>query len=567
MGGLGEDTLELLRARGILPRTPGVPPPQTPDPQNAAVLAGTGQPPPNPLQPGGPSVGALANIALAPGAPPGAGLVRAYNAMSPQQRETANAVAGSVLQPTPGLDPVQNMALQQNVRGGHAFAGPPPGGGGPAGPPEQDIRASQPGAAGAARSSWGSGGVIQAHATSLISPESRGQFEQAFGEREAAGQALSNAQQEQSEAQHDALQRRANYAALDEVEAKAAERTRKHALDAQMADYERLQKEASEGKPIYDRRTGGARLMGAVFMGMNALGNAIQRHPEAPNLAKQIIEKGVDDDYREQSDALANKHKAAQQKGELLAKMRERFGDERAAEAGFRAYRAEQMGYQALAAAERAKSPVMKAQADMFKAETDMLKAQWHQQAEHWTPLGVGGSGPDLRKEYQRQREEYDKAALEGKLPQGAQPFPSFDAFVAQHGPGGGTAPAFGVGKASEGPDTSGLTIPQSTNATGVQGIPDPRAYMGATETGGVAREQEAWNSAIKGHFHKAAGARTPEAQEALGKPYLIKKGDTPAVVAAKVHLAQKDLGIGPQRPATSGPPPSSFATPVGSSR
>jgi hypothetical protein len=62
------------------------------------------------------------------------------------------------------------------------------------------------------------------------------------------------------------------------------------------------------------------------------------------------------------------------------------------------------------------------------------------------------------------------------------------------------------------------------------------------TSSHDAALQQQQWNSTIKGLVHKKFGARSPEAMESVGAPWLIKPGDSADTVRQKVAAAKAQL-------------------------
>jgi hypothetical protein len=560
MNQLSPETYALLQARGILP--PSQAPQAPPDPAILAYAQGLqgNAPPPAPAGP-------------APGLP-----------RTPQEAQAWQAMANAGAPPPSDELPPQAQQAAARLAAGHApTAGNYlPSSGAPSGPnahgpPDRtpyryvgegngtgvtpsasvDVHVRPqpaPTLAGSPLLSGGGGVAPSTSWQSTVSPTTRAMMEAADTEKDAAIQRLGEAQAGQTQAEADAQWGLAGRAAQEDVDMQAAERKRSHAIDAQMADYAAAQKAASEGTLQYDRRGTGARVAGAIFMALGQLGAGLTGG-RLPNTAREIIDEQIKADYQQQKDELAKRGAAAERSGNLLEKLRQRFGDDRAAESAFRAQRWQQYGLQAQAMATEAKSPAMKAQADLLKAGADQEMAAHHQAMEH--QVVTGGGGIDWRKQYMDDQRKFDEAALKGETPAGAR-FPSFQEYVASHGGAGGGAPVQGVGKEGAAGQPMPTPIPQSTAY-------DPTRFFQGTEANRKTLDQGAWNLNVVSAVKKRMGERiSPEALDHIAGQYKINPGDTEGTIRYKSMLAQRDLGIGPQAAQPGAPTASSFSTPVG---
>ena len=266
--------------------------------------------------------------------------------------------------------------------------------------------------------SGGGGGVRPAQDASTIGPVERAELQNARNEVRSAYDELVGTPVRSTmpgveperyggvaganEAKADASKYLSAMAGVEAARGQLAENERTRKMQEQEAEYARLREDAASSPLKYDRRSFGARAAGAIFMALNAFGNAIQRRPDAPNLAKEIIDQSIERDYQDQLQAKKGKSEKAEAAGDLLSRMRARFGDERAAESGFRAMRWQEYAANAEGMAQRAQSPILVAQAKLLRAQADVETAKLDIDTHKWTPAGaVGGTNEaELYKKY-----------------------------------------------------------------------------------------------------------------------------------------------------------------------
>ena len=171
-----------------------------------------------------------------------------------------------------------------------------------------------------------------------VSPETEALLTAGEEGKQAAAQQGEQAELGEAEARRKANVLQSGFEQSQQISADLAERHRKAAENEQQRDYDALAKEADSAKPDYDRfmRSKGwaGRAAAAIFQGLGAAGAALTH---SPNFAKEIIDGAINRDIEQQRDELANKRAGVRQKAAGLEQMRQRFGDERLAEAAERA--------------------------------------------------------------------------------------------------------------------------------------------------------------------------------------------------------------------------------------
>jgi hypothetical protein len=205
-----------------------------------------------------------------------------------------------------------------------------------------------------------------AHDVSLISPETRGQLNAADAGESAAVDKMSAATTDANESKAAGLGGQAEQAAQDaaDLQAKEADRTAK--MSAQEADEAKLRAEYANAEKPKDSRGIASKLAGAIAAGLGAYGSGITK---TPNYALEIINKSIDNDIQGQKDAIERKGKTADLKGNQLKALRERFGDERAAEAALRSLHSQRAILEGDQMVQKAQSPILAAQFDATKAQ------------------------------------------------------------------------------------------------------------------------------------------------------------------------------------------------------
>lgn len=292
----------------------------------------------------------------------------------------------------------------------NAIAHPPPVGpwGGPLAPQDQAQPQPQASTAGPTPSvDWNASRgqdvapqmpaarTVPAHEVSTISPTAQGKFDAAGTEKRAAAEESGQAEIGANQAQAGALEGVA--ANMDRLNAEAAskEDARRKAFEDQAADVKKLRDEAAAGKPDYDRwwkdRGTGGRVVGAIAQALGAAGASLGH---TQNFAMEIINRQIDADIMQQRDAITQKGERAKGAAEDLRVMRERFGDERAADAALKAQELEKYKLRGQAMVQQAQSPMLKAKWDGVMADIDQEQAKLYAHTHQWFQAATVGGGP-----------------------------------------------------------------------------------------------------------------------------------------------------------------------------
>jgi hypothetical protein len=232
---------------------------------------------------------------------------------------------------------------------------------------------------------------------SLVSPENRGEFDTALSEKKAANEAEGKAAVGENEAGAGAMAGLAAKEASANANMQGGEAARRKALDAQQADYDRMQSEAATGK-IVDPTTQwglGTKALATIAVAIGEFGRSLTHGRQ--NAAMDIINESIGRNIQVQRENLAGKQEAAKGAAQGLAQMRARFGDERVADAAEYARQLE--GYKLLGDAEvkKAHSPMLQAQYQGLAANIDAEQAKMHSVLTQWQPektVQTGGGGP-----------------------------------------------------------------------------------------------------------------------------------------------------------------------------
>lgn len=167
-----------------------------------------------------------------------------------------------------------------------------------------------------------------------------------------------------------------------------AEEARRREYEPEMAEYKRMQREAASGK-IERPNVGFMATLGAA---LGAFGATVGH---APNFAQEAINKQIDDSLATQRANLENKHRAVAEKGNELAEMRARFGDDRRADDAYRARKLEEAKATGDAMTARAQSPMISAKWEGIKAGIEQEQAELHAKMFPWMQAQmVGGMAP-----------------------------------------------------------------------------------------------------------------------------------------------------------------------------
>jgi hypothetical protein len=165
-----------------------------------------------------------------------------------------------------------------------------------------------------------------------------------------------------------------------------AEAERRVRYDTTRDEYENIRDEAARGEVKPEQVS----WMGHIGMALGALGAGLAH---TPNFAMEMIHKKINDDIAAQRANIENKNRAADRSRMGLVEMRERFGDERTAEAAERARQIEQAKAAGDVLVARAQSPQLSAKWEEAKAGLTEDQAKLHNQMFPWAkPQVVGGA-------------------------------------------------------------------------------------------------------------------------------------------------------------------------------
>ncbi len=362
-----------LAARGIIP-------PQSFD----QTLAGAGLAPPSAAPPQAPPPTAPAAVppaayagpvganAVASGDANNAAFQRVLAGMTPEEKARAMA---------------QSSAGVQSAMNGIA-AGAPHTVQSTAAPGASGAVFATPPSAAASGGAFGAPTVVPAHSTSLVSPTSRAMFEKAQEDKLAAADAGAGAEVAGSEANAQSMQGIADTLEGQRANMREHEETRRKAYDAQQADYDKIRREASEGK-LSPQDVG---LMGHIGIALGSFGAALSG---TKNFALEAINARIDRKLEADRANLQNKQASANGAREGLGEMRARFGDERTADAAERARELEKAKALGDVMVARAQSPMLAAKWQGIRAGIEGEQAAQHAQLEQWHPaaLAQGGAG------------------------------------------------------------------------------------------------------------------------------------------------------------------------------
>lgn len=423
---LSPELMAALVAKGIIPAPSqdasiytGAPPsaPNAPDASIFTGAAPAAPPPPPTVTPSGPTVSQIwSNPSLSyqqkmaasrtaapdPAPPPAAPLSPAQQLQDDikhgrisYQQAMAVKDPGAYVNPNAGLPPKviggRNPSSQTGVA---APQGQPEA-------PQGSVEGvfAQPAGGGAAASPFrfngggagGMPGIVAAHSVSTVSPETRAGYEKADADKLVAADQGSEAEQAGAENSAAAAQNIANTLQAQRETMQKAEDARRKKLDMQQADYDKIRQEADAGVI----RPADVGMMGHIAIALGAAGASLAH---TQNFALDSINKRIDDSLAAQKANLANKREGAKASLEGLGQMRERFGDERVADAAERARQLEQAKATGDVMVAQAQSPMLAAKWAGIKANIEAEQAQQHSVLEKWMPAGLAnGAGSKLQ--------------------------------------------------------------------------------------------------------------------------------------------------------------------------
>lgn len=369
--------------------------------------------------------------------------------------------------------------------------------------------------------------VIPGHTTPTVSPDQMKQFQGAMGAQLAAADQSATAEVNQNDVSAKALDRIAQGVTGQVAQMQQREQGRRDALQAQQDEYDSMRRDAANGTPDYDQwmKQGGAsrRILSGLAMGLGAFSNAITK---TGNPGMQIIQASIERNIAQQRDALAQKQKGAQAEGESLNTMRQRFGDDRIADAAEYAKQLEAYKLAGDAEVQKAGSPVLAAKWATTRAGILQQQAGLNATLQKWTP--AMSTAPTYDQELARAEKRAQIAKTEAETGKTS-------AEAANIGGGGAAGAADLAAEGSNLPSTNFLAHPinATTRALGIQG----------TEGFKAGQLADAHNARLEGMVHAKFGARSPEAMKALAAPYMARPNDTAETLRTKAMLAQRAFG------------------------
>lgn len=317
-------------------------------------------PPPAPPAPAPDFRGRTAGVTAGTPSPPSAAPPPAPYTIA---RGRAAGVAGRVQPPAPAPAAAPAPTDQGPPQG--VFA-----------PPPADPNAPMAGASPAA--------VVPAQAVSTVSPETRKLAEGAQAEERAAAVEGQGSEVGANEAGVKAIEGLPALLKKQADDWEANEDVRRRQTADQMADYQKIRREADAGV-IKPEHVG---IAGAIGIGLSAWGGG-------PNAALQMIQSRISNDIAAQRANLENKRDASKEALDGLGQMRQRFGDDRIAETAESAKQLEQYKAVGNVLVARAQSPMLKAKWDGTIAGIDQAQARLHQSMEQWQQARVVGGATD----------------------------------------------------------------------------------------------------------------------------------------------------------------------------
>lgn len=333
----------------------------------------------------------------------------------------------------------------------------------------------------------------------------------------------------------------------------AARRKRTEALDAQMADYKRLQDEAANQKEDPGRwwgsKSAGEKMLGVIGIIFGGLSQG-QGHG---NPAMDLMNRSIDQDIAAQKANIAQKSKKAEAAYNIYAQKLKQFGDTDAADMATKAQMQEQFKLQMMAEAARSGSPVRMAQAKEQAAAIQLEQAKEHRGLEAWQKGGVAGGITEA--DQKRAFELYKSGMVDPKTGHPIEMNQALQAALALRG----VAPMQGLptlGKAGSGKggkadkeelaatrlEESSKSAPESLGAwdrvtAGLSHLPGAGVLFQGTE--GARKEQAigASNVPIYGYAHVGLGMRRTEDMEHAAGALMIQPKDSQARINQKMAL------------------------------
>jgi len=386
--------------------------------------------------------------------------------------------------------------------------------------------------------------AVPAQATSNVSPQTRQMYENAMQSQAAVPNEEAAATGTMNERQAHLLDEQEKALGAQSLEQANARRKRTDALDAQMADYKRLQDEASAEK-INPEQWWGSKSFGEKALGViGIILGGFSQGAGRGNPAMEMMNRMVDQNIEAQKSAIAGKQHRAEAAQNMYQQKLRQFGDENAAEMATRSQMLEQFNLQTRAEALRSQSPILQAKAKDVSAQIQLEQAKLHQGLEQWHQTGAAGG---VTKEDAARAAELLKGgfgltpnqALQAAMAlRGAAPNEGLPAFTkpgAGGGKGSGMEAAAMLNQGTENPPSE-LSFGERLEA-GLANAPIVgKAFQGTSG----ARKSLALKSAnlpAMGYAHKGLGARTPEQQEHVAEPLLLKPSDNQARINQKMGL------------------------------
>lgn len=250
----------------------------------------------------------------------------------------------------------------------------------------------------------------------------------------------------------------------------------------------------------------GTKVRHAIASALGAWGAALTG---TQNFALEKINAEIQRDLDTQAKKIEGKKGRVGDMDTALAAAYRKFGDMDQAKAAAHSAALEHFAAEANAYASMHKSETVRENNAILQAQLKTKNAQTlGGMFKPVTTGGGGGVGAELLKDYKNAQREFDKAALEGKVPQGSR-FPSFGEYLATHGGGGGGANVIGQGSgAAAKPNPKGAAIEATlANPTHGEDLYDRLAPSWARSSGSLHNEAEL---AAQARAYAAAMGRPP---------------------------------------------------------
>lgn len=334
----------------------------------------------------------------------------------------------------------------------------------------------------------------------------------------------------------------------------AARKQRTKALDAQMADYKRLQEEAAEQKEDPGRwwgnKSAGEKALGIIGIILGGFAAAAGQE----NPALKLMNTMIDRDVASQKANIAQKGKKAEAAMNMYGQKVRQFGDENAADLATRAQMLEQFKLQSQSEALRSQSPVLMARAKDLGSQIELEQAKLHQGLEHWQKGGIAGGITEA--DQKRAFELYKSGMIDPKTGapiemnsalqaalslRGAAPMKGLPTLI-KGGKGAGAGKADKEDLAAARLEESSKNAPESLGAwdrvtAGASHIPGIGPLFGGTE--GARKEQaiNASNVPIYGYAHVGLGMRRTQDMEHAAGSLMIQPRDTQDRINQKMAL------------------------------